>query len=227
MIKNKLLLFIGIGTAITAFYTSGGADYLTPDVFGSLYKKNPGFTAGLFFLAYVMVTGLSLPGAALLTLIAGFIFGFLPALVIVSFASTIGATLAFLFSRILLKDWVQNKFASHIKTVNRGFEADGAFYLFTLRLIPAVPFFVVNLVMGLMPVRTWTFYWVSQLGMLPGTVVFVNAGAQVGQIEALSVSGILSPALIGSFVLLGIFPLLIRKGATLWKKNRSKRENGE
>ncbi len=221
MIKSKLLLFIAVLTAITTFYTLGGVDYLTPDVFRSLYNKSPGLTAGFFFLAYVTVTGLSLPGAALLTLIAGFIFGFLPALVIVSFASTIGATLAFLFSRILLKDWVQNRLASHIQTINRGIEADGAFYLFTLRLIPAIPFFVVNLVMGLMPVRTWTFYWISQLAMLPGTAVFVNAGAQVGQIEALSVSGILSPTLIGSFVLLGIFPLLIRKGIALWKNNGS------
>ena len=166
------------------------------------------------------VTGLSLPGAALLTLMGGAIFGLIPALLMISFASTIGATLSFLFSRTLLHDWVQSKFSSYLDTINQGVKKDGAFYLLTLRLIPAVPFFVINLVMGLTPLRAWTFYWVSQLGMLPGTIVYVNAGAQLGLVEEISVSGILTPELIGSFVLLGIFPWIAKAGLEFLRKQR-------
>ncbi|WP_263080951.1 TVP38/TMEM64 family protein [Endozoicomonas sp. Mp262] len=220
MARNKLILIVAIVGAIGAFYQFGGEDYLTPGFFRALYSDNPVLTGVVFFMAYIAVTGLSLPGAAILTLMSGFIFGFWPALLMVSFASSIGATLAFLFSRTLLREWVQGKFASYMETINKGVAKDGAFYLFTLRLIPAVPFFVINLVMGLMPIKTWTFYWVSQVGMLAGTAVYINAGAQVGKIEELSVSGILTPALIGSFVLLGIFPLLVRKGMEYWKKQR-------
>ncbi len=221
MSKNKILLLVAVISAISAFYLLGGQKYLAPDFFKALYSDNPLLTALIFFVSYIAVTGLSLPGAAVLTLVSGFIFGFWPALLMVSFASTIGATLAFLFSRTLLREWVQQRFASYMETINKGIAKDGAFYLFTLRLIPAVPFFVINLVMGLMPIRTWTFYWVSQLGMFPGTAVYINAGAQVGKIEEISVSGILTPALIGSFILLGIFPLLVRKGMAIWKKQRA------
>jgi uncharacterized membrane protein YdjX (TVP38/TMEM64 family) len=128
---------------------------------------------------------------------------------VVSFASTIGATLAMLISRFLLRDWVQGRFKQQMKTINSGVQKDGGFYLFTLRLLPVVPFFVINMVMGLTPLRTSTFYWVSQLGMLPGTLVYVNAGSELAKIESLG--DILSPTLIGSFVLLGIFPLLVKK----------------
>ena len=164
---------------------------------------------------YIITAALSLPGAALLTLLGGALFGLLVGTILVSFASSIGATLAFLASRLLLRDWVQNKFGSYLKSFNDGFEKDGGFYLFTLRLIPAVPFFIVNLVMGLTPMKMTTFYWVSQIGMLSGTIVFINAGMQLAQIESLG--GILSPNIIFSFVLLGIFPLLARKFVNFFK----------
>lgn len=174
----------------------------------ALREANPWGTALLFFALYVAVTGLSLPGAAIMTLAGGAIFGFWQALLLVSFASSLGATLAFLVSRLLLRDWVQTRFARQLVSLNKGFARDGAFYLFTLRLVPVFPFFVINLVSGLMPISTPRFYWVSQLGMLPATAVFVNAGTQLGQLE--SISGILSPALLGSFALLGIFPLIAK-----------------
>jgi uncharacterized membrane protein YdjX (TVP38/TMEM64 family) len=161
-----------------------------------------------FFAVYVAVTGLSLPGAAIMTLVAGALFGLWTGTLLASFASSLGATVAFLFSRYILRDSVQNRFAHHLVAINKGIEREGALYLFTLRLVPVFPFFVINLVMGLMPIRTLTFYWVSQVGMLAGTVVYVNAGTQLGQLESLS--GILSPGIILSFVLLGVFPLLAK-----------------
>ncbi|GAB5415514.1 MAG: bifunctional TVP38/TMEM64 family protein/FAD-dependent oxidoreductase [Congregibacter sp.] len=168
----------------------------------------PLMAALVFFALYVGVTGLSLPGAAILTLAGGAIFGFWLALLLVSFASTLGATLAFLVSRSLLRDWVQSRFGRQLKSLNEGFERDGAFYLFSLRLVPVFPFFVINLLSGLLPIKTTRFYWVSQLGMLPATAVYVNAGTQLGQLE--SPAGILSPALLGSFVLLAVFPFIAR-----------------
>ena len=162
-----------------------------------------------YFLIYVAVTGLSLPGAVVLTLAGGAIFGVVWGTVIISFASTAGATLAFLLSRFLLRDWVQKRFGDRLRTVNAGIEKDGAFYLFGLRLVPIFPFFVINLVLGLTTMRTWTYAWVSQVGMLAGTVVYVNAGTQLGQLESLS--GILSPGLLGSFALLALFPLIARR----------------
>lgn len=170
--------------------------------------EKPLMAALIFFGLYVGVTGLSLPGAAILTLAGGAIFGFGLALLLVSFASSVGATLAFLVSRSLLRDWVQTRFGRQLKSLNEGFERDGAFYLFSLRLVPVFPFFVINLLSGLLPIKTTRFYWVSQLGMLPATAVYVNAGTQLGQLE--SPAGILSPALLGSFVLLGVFPFIAR-----------------
>jgi pyruvate/2-oxoglutarate dehydrogenase complex dihydrolipoamide dehydrogenase (E3) component/uncharacterized membrane protein YdjX (TVP38/TMEM64 family) len=170
---------------------------------------NPWLAAAIFFAAYVAVTALSLPGAAIMTLAGGAVFGLLWGLVLVSFASSLGATLAFLASRFLLRDWVKARFGPRLAAIDRGVEKDGGFYLFTLRLVPAFPFFMINLVMGLTPMRAWTFYWVSQVGMLAGTVVYVNAGTQLAGIDSLR--GILSPALIGSFALLGIFPLIAKK----------------
>ena len=163
----------------------------------------------VFFSIYVAVTALSLPGAAVLTLAGGAIFGLGWGTLIVSFAASIGATLAFLVSRWLLHDWVQQRFGQRLATLNEGVKKDGAFYLFTMRLVPIIPFFVINLAMGLTPVRTWTFYLVSQLGMLAGTLVYVNAGTQLAQIDSLS--GVVSPGLLGSLVLLGVFPLVARK----------------
>ncbi|MCZ4303647.1 FAD-dependent oxidoreductase [Zoogloeaceae bacterium G21618-S1] len=216
MNKKKLGLVIVLLALIASYFIFDLGRFFSLDFFKSqqaaieAYRvANPWTTAGIFFSVYVAVTALSFPGAAVLTLAAGAIFGLLIGLVIVSFASSIGATLAFLASRFLLRDWVQSRFGDRLKALNAGVKKDGGFYLFTLRLVPAFPFFVINLVMGLTPIRTTTFYWVSQIGMLAGTIVYVNAGTQLGQIDSLA--GILSPGLLGSFVLLGIFPLIAKK----------------
>ena len=158
---------------------------------------------------YILITALSLPGAAVMTLAGGALLGFWLGTLAASLASTIGATLACFVSRYVLRDWVQGKFGDKLAAINRGIEKEGKFYLFTLRLIPIFPFFVINLVMGLTTISLVTFYWVSQLGMLPGTMVYVNAGKELARIDSLS--GILSPGLIFSFVLLGLFPLVVKK----------------
>ena len=181
-------------------------------------SQSPLLTAGGFFFLYVVVTALSLPGAAVMTIAAGALFGLLQGTLLVSFASTIGATLAFLVSRYLLRDSVQQRFGSRLTAINRGIERDGAFYLFTLRLVPAFPFFLINLLMGLTTIKAWTFYWISQVGMLAGTLVYVNAGTQIAQLETLS--GILSPELLISFALLGLFPLLAKKVIGLIQRRR-------
>jgi len=182
-------------------------------------SANPTQSALLFFLVYVVVTAVSLPGATVMTLAIGAIFGLFWGLVLVSFASTLGATLAFLIARFVLRDSVQNRFGDRLKPLNQGIEKDGAFYLFGLRLVPIFPFFIINLVMGLTPIRTWTFAWVSQVGMLAGTVVFVNAGTQLARIDSLS--GILSPGLLFSFILLGVFPLMAKKILSVIKARRA------
>ena len=174
----------------------------------AFYLEHPLTLLAGYFVAYVAITGLSLPGAAIMTLAGGAVFGLLWGTVVVSFASTLGATVAFIVSRYILRDAIQRRYGDRLKTINAGVERDGPFYLFTMRLVPAFPFFVINLVMGLTPMRTLTFAFVSQVGMLPGTIVYVNAGTQLGRIESLQ--GILSPTLIGSFVLLGIFPLIAK-----------------
>ena len=173
------------------------------------YAANQVQTIAAFFAAYVAVTALSLPGAAIMTLVAGAIFGVVTGSVIVSFASSIGATLAFLAARLVLRDSIQSKFGDKLKAINAGVDKEGGFYLFTLRLVPAFPFFVINLVMGLTSMKTWTFYWVSQVGMFLGTVAYVNAGTELAKIDSLK--GILSPGLLGAFVLLGIFPIIAKK----------------
>ncbi len=174
------------------------------------YRNAHPLSATLFYaLIYIAVTGLSLPGATLLTLAGGAIFGLLWGTLIVSFASSIGATLAFLAARFLFRDTVKSRFDDYLSTIDAGIERDGAYYLFTLRLVPLFPFFVINLAMGLTSLKTMTFYWVSQVGMLAGTLVYVNAGTQLAKIESLS--GILSPALVGSFAILGLFPLIAKK----------------
>ncbi|MFT5604494.1 MAG: pyruvate/2-oxoglutarate dehydrogenase complex dihydrolipoamide dehydrogenase (E3) component [Paracoccaceae bacterium] len=172
------------------------------------YADNALVVCGLFFVLYVVVTALSIPGAAVMTLAGGAVFGLSVGLVLVSFASSLGATLAFLAARYLLREPVQKKFPDRLKTLNKGIEKDGAFYLFTLRLVPVFPFFLINLAMGLTPIKTWTFYWVSQLGMLAGTAVYVNAGTELALVE--STAGLFSPSLIGAFVLLGLLPWIGR-----------------
>ncbi|MFK7735429.1 MAG: TVP38/TMEM64 family protein [Pirellulaceae bacterium] len=188
----------------------------------SVREQHPVLAYVVCFLLYVLVTGLSLPGAVPLTLVYGWFFGWWRAVLLVSFASTAGATVAFLLSRFFLRDWVQAKFGDRLKAFNENLKREGAFYLFTLRLIPAVPFFVINVVMGLTPMRTWTYWWVSQLGMLAGTIVFVYAGSSVPGLSELAergVGGILSPQIFVAFALLGLFPIAVKKLAT-WLKTR-------
>ncbi|NDH55060.1 MAG: TVP38/TMEM64 family protein, partial [Betaproteobacteria bacterium] len=192
MKNSRILVLAGIVVAVAVFFALGGQRYLTFEhvksqqaAIDAWYASSPVATVLAFFAIYVAVTGLSLPGAVIMTLAAGAIFGLAWGAVIVSFASSVGATLAFMASRFLLRDWVQNRFGRQLAAINAGVEKDGAQYLFTLRLIPAVPFFVINLAMGLTPLRTWTFYWVSQAGMLAGTLVYVNAGTQLAQLQSL------------------------------------------
>lgn len=221
---GKPVLFSVLLLGIIAFFVFDFDQYLTLDYFKAqqqaitaFYQANPWQTAFIFFVIYVIVTALSVPGAAVMTLVGGAIFGLGWGTLIISFASTLGATLAFLVSRFLLRDAIQQRFRQNLQAINQGIAKEGAFYLFTLRLVPAFPFFVINLVMGLTPLKTWTFYWVSQIGMLPGTLVYVNAGTQIAEIETLS--GILSLDLMLSFVLLGVFPLLAKK-VIEWIKQR-------
>lgn len=215
---KRLTVFIAIAVLVIGFFYFDLNQLLTLDglksgltQFESWRAASPLIVGAAFFLFYVLVAALSLPGAAIMTLAAGALFGLMWGTVIVSFASSVGATLAFLASRYVLKDSVQKRFADRLKPINSGIEKDGAFYLFSLRLVPVFPFFLINLLMGLTPIRARTFYWVSQVGMLAGTVVYVNAGTQLAQLE--SVSGILSPALLLSFAALGVFPLIAKKSA--------------
>ena len=222
---KKIVLLGVIAAAIFSFFYFDLNSYLTLegmkgslDTFKSQIADNPVLSIGVFFAIYVAVTALSLPGAAILTLAAGALFGLVQGLVIVSFASSVGATLAFLVSRFILRDTVRNKFKEKLKKIDEGVEKQGAFYLFTLRLVPVFPFFLINLLMGLTSLKTWTFYWVSQIGMLAGTAVYVNAGTQLAQIDSLS--GIVSPGLIFSFVLLGIFPWIAKGIVALVNRRR-------
>lgn len=222
MKTSKILLLFGLATLIAAFFIFDLQRYLTLDALKSqqanlaAYRNtHPYLAIAIYGLIYIGVTGLSLPGATVLTLAGGAIFGLIWGTLIISFASSIGATLAFLAARFLFQDAVKARFGDRLQTFNEGINQDGAFYLFSLRLVPLFPFFIINLVMGLTALRTWTFYWVSQVGMLAGTLVYVNAGTQLATIQSLS--GILSPILVASFVLLGLFPLLAKKIVELLK----------
>jgi pyruvate/2-oxoglutarate dehydrogenase complex dihydrolipoamide dehydrogenase (E3) component/uncharacterized membrane protein YdjX (TVP38/TMEM64 family) len=179
------------------------------DLFRDYYQGNKGLAIGVYMVTYILMTALSLPGAMVLTLAGGAVFGLFTGVVMVSFASTIGATLAFLFSRYMFRDWVQGKFSAKINAVNEGIKKEGGSYLFTLRLVPVFPFFIINLVMGLTPISTGLFYLVSQIGMLPGTLVYINAGTQLAKIDTLG--GILSPNVLFAFILLGFFPLIAKR----------------
>ena len=222
---RKFALFVAITAAIAAFFHYDLGQYLTIEFlkaqqadFDAAYARRPLLVLGGFFLLYVATTALSLPGAAILTLAAGALFGLVTGAILASFASTIGATLAFLSSRFLLRDWVQGKFGSRLAGLNDGLERDGAFYLFTIRMIPAFPFFVVNLLMGLTKIRTFTYYWVSQIGMLAGTIVYVNAGTQIAALEPGET--IFTPAVIGSFAALAIFPWIAKAVIAIIKRRR-------
>jgi len=226
-ITQRVLVIFAIVAVVVAFKFLGLGQYLTLSYlkesqayFAGLYVDQPVLIITVYMVIYIVVTALSLPGAAVLTLAGGGLFGFLVGLVVVSFASSIGATLACLVSRFLLREWVQNKFGDKLHSINKGIEEEGAFYLFSLRLVPIFPFFVINLVMGLTGMRLVTFYWVSQLGMLAGTMVYVNAGKELAKIESLS--GILSPGLIISFAILGLFPITVKKLLAWYKAGREK-----
>lgn len=221
----RILLLLIIAGAIAAFFYFNGQQYLTLAMLKSQYAGIAAFrddhpipAIAVYGLIYIAVTGLSLPGAAILTLAGGAVFGLFWGTVIVSFASTIGATLAFLAARFLFKDGIQARLGDRLQAINDGIARDGAFYLFTLRLVPLFPFFVINLLMGLTSIKVRTFYWVSQAGMLAGTLVYVNAGTQLGKLESLS--GILSPLVVGSFALLGVFPLMAKKAIEFIQQQR-------
>ena len=227
---KRLVLLAAVAILIALFFAFDLQRFLSIEYLGAQGEAIVAFTndnawaaAAIFFVAYVAITGLSLPGAALMTLIAGALFGLATGLVIVSFASSIGATLAFAIARYLFRDAVRRRFERALVAIDRGIEKDGAFYLFALRLVPAFPFFAINLAMSVTPIKTWTFYWVSQVGMLLGTIVYVNAGAELGQIESLSLSGILTPGLIASFALLGLFPLIAKKVLAQLKSRKALR----
>jgi len=222
--KKAILALLLIG-AVAAYFILDLGQILSLENFKASQAEivaaknaNPALYIAGFFLLYVAVTGLSIPGAAIMSLVAGALFGVLIGSLIVSFASTMGATLAFLSARYLLRDWVQARFGERLRAIDDGLEKDGAFYLFTLRLIPVFPFFVINLLMGLTRIKTPTFFWVSQLGMLPATIVFVNAGTQISRVE--STAGLLSPTLIASFVALAFFPWVAKVIVALVKRSR-------
>ena len=225
--KKKIVILVIVISLIVAFKVFNLGQYLTLsylkeslDKFNDLYEKHQALVIAGYFIIYVLTTSLSLPGASPLGIVGGALFGFWVATLVVSFASTIGATLACFISRFLLRDWVQSKFSDKIAKVNEGIEKEGAFYLFTLRLIPIFPFWMINLVMGLTKMPLSRFYWVSQIGMLPGTMVYVNAGKELAKIE--SVKGIFSPRLIISFALLGIFPIAVKKLVAFYRKRKEK-----
>jgi len=220
-------VLIAVGAAIFFAYKNYGhllsLDYLASKEsdLKQYQVDNPYLVYGVAFVIYVVVTGLSLPGAAALTLVYGWYFGFARALLVVSFASTAGATVAFLLSRYLLRNSIQTRFGDRLKSFNESLEREGAFYLFSLRLIPVVPFFVINVVMGLTPLKTRTFWWVSQLGMIPGTMAFAFAGSELPDLANLAekgTSGILTPQLMAAFVILGLFPIAVKKIMQLWHR---------
>jgi dihydrolipoamide dehydrogenase len=229
MSRNRLLLLVGLVLLAVFVYVGFLDELLTLENFKSQQadidawvQSNPLLAGSAFFFLYIAITAVNIPGAALMTLIAGALFGVLQGTVLVSFASTIGATLAFLLSRYLLREMVEARLGETLQRINRGLDKDGAFYLFTLRLIPAFPFWAINMVMGLTRFPAGTYYWVSQVGMLPATIIYVNAGTQIARLE--SPAGILSPEIIGSLALLGIFPLLARKVLTAWKAAKQRRK---
>ena len=222
---KRLALLLVLALVVAAFYGSGAQRYLSLDGVRSLLgpllawkQAEPLTAAAAFFAVYVLVTALSLPGATVMTLVVGALFGLGWGLLLVSFASSIGALLAFLVARYLARDLVQSHFGDRLEAINAGITRDGASYLFTLRLVPVFPFFLINLLLGLTSMPARSFYTVSQIGMLPGTLVYVNAGTQLGQLQSLA--GILSPGLLASFVLLGVFPLFAGRAVAAWRRRQ-------
>ena len=230
--KTKIILAAIFAALFSAFFYFNLQQYINlqnlkeqKDALQQLYITQPVAISAAYFVIYVLVAALALPAAAIITLAGGAIFGFWHGLVLVSFASTIGATIAFILTRYLFHDAVQKKFGSQLETVNKGIETEGAFYVFGMRLVPLIPFVIVNSLLGLTKLKTITFYWASQLGMLIGTAVFVNAGTQLAEIDNLG--DILSVNLILSFVLLGVFPIIAKHGLNWVKKNKQIENNHE
>lgn len=228
---KKIVIVILILAAVTVFFFLDLGQYLTLDYikdsqarFQDVYRGHPLLVIGGYMAVYIVVTALSLPGAVVMTLAGGALFGVLVGTIAVSFASTIGATIACFVARFILRDWVQARFGEKLSAINKGMEQEGAFYLFSLRLIPLFPFFVINLLMGLTTMPLRTYFWVSQIGMLPATIVYVNAGRQLAQIESLA--GIASPGLIISFVILGLFPITVKKAMAFYKNRFMTGEGG-
>ncbi len=226
--KKKVIIIILVLAALAAFWALDLQRYFTLEYikqsrleFQALYARHPVTVIGAYMLIYILITALSLPGATVATLAGAAMLGFWPALIAVSFASSIGATLACFLARFVLRDWVQEKFGDKLEPIHQGMEREGAFYLFTLRLVPVFPFFLINLAMGLTRLPLFTYYWVSQVGMLPGTVVYVFAGTELGKLTSLS--GILSPGLITAFVILGVFPLAVKKLLAWYRARREAR----
>lgn len=229
---GKLGLLCLVASLVAAFFYFDLSQYASLDYLKSVHQQvvehvrgNPLSSSLIYFAGYVLVTGLSLPGAAVMTLAGGAVFGLVWGFVLVSFASSLGASIAMLISRTLLRDWVQSRYGAQLLSINEGLRKDGVFYLFGLRMVPLFPFFVINLVMGLTPLSLWRFYWVSQLGMLAGTVVFVFAGTQLAEVQSLS--DVLSPGLIVALSLLGLFPLLARKALVWMRRVRAGQQAGE
>jgi len=223
----KLVIVGGIALVAVLFFVLDLGQYFTLEYvkhsqtrFATYYAGHKLLVIGLYMLMYIVMAALSLPGAAVMTLLGGALFGRLTGTIAVSFASTIGATLACLVARFVLRDWVQGKVGDKLRAINAGIAKEGPFYLFTLRLIPVFPFWLINLAMGLTTMPLLTFYWVSQIGMLPGTFVYVNAGTELSKIDSLQ--GILNPTLILSFVFLGVFPLIVKKLLTFYQSKRRK-----
>jgi uncharacterized membrane protein YdjX (TVP38/TMEM64 family) len=228
---KKIIVVAAVAGIIVAFRIFHLGDYLTlsyikdsQERFAALYSGHTIPVIAAYMAVYILVTSVSLPGAAILTLAGGALFGLVTGTVAVSFASAVGATLACAASRFVLRDWVQGKFENRLKTVNEGIAKEGALYLFTLRLVPVFPFWLINLVMGLTTMRLGTFYWVSQVGMLPGTIVYVNAGKELAKIHSLS--GIFSPGLIISFAALGVFPIAAKKLLGLYSARKQRTRQG-
>jgi len=220
--RTRLLVAAVFVAALIAFFAAGGPRYFSFEnlkvqqaAIEAWREAYPWQTALGFFVVYVAFTSASLPAAALLTVLAGAIFGLGWGILVVSFASTIGDTVAFLAARFVLRDWVRSRFAAQLGSIDRGVAKEGGFYLFTLRLIPGVPYFFVNLAMGLTPIRTWTFYWVSQVAMFPATVLYVNAGTELARLDSLQ--AILSWQLTGALMLLGVLPLAAKKAVDFIK----------
>lgn len=227
--SKRIAIVAVIGCLVGGYFFFDLGQYLSLEYlqasrerFVKLYEEHTLAVLGGYFLVYVTATALALPAGAVLTLAGGALFGLVTGTIVVSFASSIGAAVAFVIARYLLRDWVQGRFGDKLEKINEGVEKDGPFYLFTLRLIPVFPFFIINTVMALTPMRLGTYYWISQVGMFPATIVYVNAGKELGKINSLS--GLLSPSLLISFALLGMFPLVVRKGLG-WYQNK-RRGNG-